>query len=289
MASSASPLSSNVRWAAHAQNSTHAMNYSIRPQVLLTIAKEQHAEVTDSLKASGFAPRLEPTWLECAAAVASASPPAAWLIAADRVNTDCLRIVQSLHFRNKLVPTAVLLERLDPGLVAAAWRLGQLGVQSLLVDAGLPAAVRELATSQTAHTLRYLRASLGYSSKLVDHLFTLLATVPAASTMTTGEIAQRLDTTRSALYKALKTEGLPGVEDIQFLFRLLPALESLERSGNAERATALARFSDPAAFRKSVKLRFGMSLRDVQHCGGMEVWVDRWIALHTCAGMTNRV
>lgn len=221
-------------------------------------------------------------WSAVVRCLAGRPAPAALVVAAERADEQGRRVLELLHYRGLLVPTAVFFERADLDLLQAAWPLARLGIHVLACGADLRARLARLLAAGPALLAGLLADRLRTEQPSARRLLRLLAERPEMRTAPAVRLAATLGISRSALYQAVAAAGLPPIEHVQFLFRLLPALRILQGGGQVEDAAYAAGLADGRSLRKVLRSRLAITIEEARRqAGGGLVWlVERSLSLH---------
>jgi AraC-like DNA-binding protein len=183
-----------------------------------------------------------------------------------------------MHARKLLVPTAVLFRTtITSCTLRSTWPLARFGILTLFADEPLGQAVRDMTISDTQQLIDYLMAQLDCVEGLLLNVLRVLTTTPGAAYYSTEKLADRLGMTRSVMYRSLRTASVPPLEQLQFLIRLYPAMKAFQRGCDANRAARLCGLADATSFRRAVRARFGLSLRELR-IGNWRAWIDKWVS-----------
>lgn len=210
--------------------------------------------------------------------------PAALVVPAERLDDRGRGVLQALHARGLLRPTAIYFHRVDLDLLRKAWPLAGLGVRLLTEGGDLRAQVGRLLDAEATQVAELLVRRLGIENRVVRRLLALLAERGDLLGAPIVELAAQLRIARSTLYEAVASSGLPSIEQIQFLFRLLPAVRVLQAGGRAEDAAYVAGLADARSLRKVLRRRINTTIEDVRGQRGVQWLVERWITLHRRTG-----
>ncbi|HEY8469901.1 MAG TPA: hypothetical protein VIL18_09670 [Longimicrobiales bacterium] len=220
-------------------------------------------------------------WSAVIRCLAGRQAPAALVVAAERADEQGRRVLELLHYRGLLVPTAVFFERADLDLLQAAWPLARLGIEVLVCGADLSARLARLLAAGPALLAGLLAERLRSEQPGARRLLWLLAEQPEMRTAPAVRLATTLGISRSALYEAVAAAGLPPIEHLQFLFRLLPALRILQGGGRVEDAAYAAGLADGRSLRKVLRSRLTLTVEEARRQAGGLAWlVERSLALH---------
>lgn len=219
------------------------------------------------------------SWNEVIHRLTARRPPDALLFGVEHLGEEGERAILGLRRKGFFVPAAVHLDGAGPAEVHRAGRLHRHGVEPVFSRAELEPAIGRLAARSEpllhAALTRVLRVGRGTG----DRLLSLLDDDPEAWSAPPERLARSLGTSRSGLYRALRTEGLPPPGAIQALYRLWPGVLRIARGGRGEDAAFEASCPHYLAFRRAVATHFGLTIRDVRTLGDPAALLRRW-ALH---------
>lgn len=219
---------------------------------VLIFSPHDRLSLTRSLAKSGFVPQIEKDPAVWGNVLMGGNPPDAWLISAEVIDDALVFLAQELAAMNLLMPTAILFERPEAGLVERAWPLAQVGARAVFTEISAVGLLNELLKSDTSQVINHLLMKSQTKCVVLERMFFVLSHDPRALSMTPQALAEHIAMTKSQLYRALRQNALPGIEHLQLLLRLFPALRLLQRSGDAGRAAKLAGFADSTTFRRAI-------------------------------------
>jgi AraC-like DNA-binding protein len=228
-------------------------------------------------------PELEVTvvadWMAARSVVFQRPTPRVFVISSTFVN-DRIQSEMALLFEGgKLPPTIVFFTTLDVDQMQSVWgRLAAYGVVPAFDPAGLKVHVRNLVTGAPKGIALYLMREFSISPGSPGaRLLNLLESNETMQAHKVMQVARRLGIARTTLYQQLARAGLPTVEDLQILFRLVRATSLISTGSDLGEAAARAHFSDARSLRRSLKNRLGVAVRDLrQGCPWQDV-VNTWV------------
>jgi AraC-like DNA-binding protein len=197
-----------------------------------------------------------------------------------RVTAEAVSTLFTLRERRLLVRTYLYLSGSTEEALTLAWR----GPRSEVVPVfGTMHLLRELRAVKTARISwqvgRYLITATGAEGDAA-RLILMLADNADACSWSTRMISDRLGLGRSALYAALRECGLPPLEQILYLFRLLPAARMIQQGASVEDAAFRTSYSDGASLRKSLRKRLRVTLGQLRADTSWEHLVANWLQAH---------
>jgi AraC-like DNA-binding protein len=228
-------------------------------------------------------PELEATvvadWLAARSVLLQRPAPAVFVISSTFVNERTQSEIALLCEGGKLPPTIVFFTKLDVDQMQSIWgRLATHGVVPAFDPARLTVHVRKLITGTPRGIALYLMREFSISPGSPGaRLLSLLESNETMQAHKVMQVARRLGMARTTLYQELSRAGLPTVEDLQILFRLVTATSLISTGSDLDEAAARAHFSDARSLRRSLKNRLGVAVRDLrQGCPWQDV-VSTWV------------
>ncbi len=251
------------------------------PLEILVLAISGGTAFRDVDEAAGRAATIASagSWGAVVGTLTSRAPPAAFVFAAVLLDDPGRRTIAVLHRRGLLVPTAAYLGDLTPEMVRRVYPLARFGVRLLFPGPELGGDIRDLLRGAPEIVASRVIRALAIRDVVVLQFLRLLAESDAAR-WSPAELAARLHVSRNALFRQVRDAGLPTVEQCQFLFRLLPAANSIARGARTGDAAFLAGFSDAAALGKSLRRRLQLSVSEIRAGLDPRALADRWLELH---------
>ena len=221
-----------------------------------------------------------PGWPRAMEYLASSCPPDGIVVDAPRVTAESISALSTLHERRLLVRTYLYLTGSNEEALTLAWQGPRSEVMPVFGTTHLLRELRALKTARISWQIgRYLIAATGAEGDSARMILMLADNVDACS-WSTRMFASRLGLGRSALYAELRECGLPPLEQILYLFRLLPAARMIQQGASVEDAAYRTSYSDGASLRKSLRKRLRVTLGQLRGGTNLEELVANWLQAH---------
>jgi DNA-binding phage protein len=204
------------------------------------------------------------SWMECRAHLLGSAPPDIFVADAAELNDRVIADLRLLLESGSLPRTVVYFRAFDPELLGAVWRrLGQLGVNAAFGEDALNEEIRR-STMEPPLGQYLMRHFNVESTSLSGRLITLLETNKRMRTASTAIVARRLGVGRTTLYASLTRAGLPPVDELQVLFRLVQAVVHIQRGEALESVASRTGYSEARSLRRSLRIRAGARVRELR-------------------------
>ncbi|MGH7465552.1 MAG: hypothetical protein ACREK1_10285, partial [Longimicrobiales bacterium] len=98
-----------------------------------------------------------------------------------------------------------------------------------------------------------------------------------------SKIVDHVRRDRSTVYAALASAGVPGIEHLQILGRLMRSIEVIHAGGRPADAAHIAGYATEKSWRQALGGRLGTSITEIRRrqAAGEEWLLDRWLERHT--------
>jgi len=215
----------------------------------------------------------------------SRDPPQALLCTGSLLGPGSPKTFLELRRKSCLVSAAVYLERPTPALSYLAGQLYRYRVQTIFGTEELEMGVRVLLRRATHDLGQSLLRKLGAGPTLVRQLLETLDRQHELSVERPDLLASELRCSRSALYRALRSAGLPPPGSIQALYRLWPGVVRIVTGGRGVDAAVEAHCPHYHSFRKAVWTHFGLSIGQLRAAPDLDGVLRRWVDFHQAGAM----
>jgi hypothetical protein len=225
------------------------------------------------------------SWPGAVARLSSRDHPQLLLCAGSVLDPHAPTTFLELRRKGLLIPTAVYLERPTAALSYIAGQLYRHRVQTIFGAEELEIGVAMLLRRSTHDLGEALLCQLGTGSTLVRRLLELLDRQHELSFEGPDKLASELRCSRSALYRALRSAGLPPPGAVQTLYRLWPGVIRVVAGGRVGDAALEARCPHYHSFRKAVLTHFGLTIGQLRSAPDLDSVLRRWVDFHQVDGI----
>jgi hypothetical protein len=219
-------------------------------------------------------------WPSAIGRLGSRDPPQALLCSGSLLGPGAPETFRELRRKSCLISAAVYLERPTPALSYLAGQLYRYRVQTIFGAEELEMGVRVLLRRATHDLGQSLLRKLGAGTTLVRRLLETLDRQHELSAERPDRLASELRCSRSALYRALRSAGLPPPGSIQALYRLWPGVVRIVAGGRGADAATEAHCPHYHSFRKAVWTHFGLSIGQLRAAPDLDSVLRRWVDFH---------
>lgn len=222
-------------------------------------------------------------WEEAVQICAAAAPPAALIASACQLTSAGVRILRTLNERGLQPPLIIVLEDTAADTIRRVWRLKSIDADLLFSWTELSETIeRRCSARGPAAVMQHIQHRLDVTSELPLRVMATVAAAESDAGLVVESIARAVGRKRSTIYAALSEAGIPGVEQLQVLLRLLRSIDVLRSGGLPADAAYVGGYSGEKAWRQALRSRIGITTTDVREGPSDWKWiVDHWLQRHT--------